>query len=121
MNRLLQLINLLIALAWANNISAQLSTVNASAAGDFNGDGNLDVILAGNFYPINIQMGRYDASYGNLLLGDGRGGFKAIPNKDSGINIRGEVRSLKKIKVGDKIHYLGFRNNDSIEAFTLKK
>jgi hypothetical protein len=101
--------------------TVQFSTVNASAAGDFNDDGNLDIILAGNFYPLNIQMGRYDASYGNLLVGDGRGGFKVISNKDAGIYIRGEVRSIKKIKVGDKIHYLGFRNNDSIESFTLKK
>jgi len=99
----------------------QFSTVNTSVVNDFNGDGNLDIILAGNFYPLNIQMGRYDASYGNLLLGDGRGAFKVVSNKNSGINIRGEVRSLNKIKVGDKIHYIGFRNNDSIESFTLKK
>jgi len=100
---------------------AQFSTVNASVIGDFNDDGNLDIILAGNFYPLNIQMGRYDASYGNLLLGDGGGKFKVIPNIYSGIKLKGEVRSLNRIKVSDKIHYLGFRNNDSIESFSLIK
>lgn len=100
--------------------TVQFSTVNASLVDDFNGDGNLDIILAGNFYPLNIQMGRYDASYGNLLLGDGKGGFKVISNSNSGIAIRGEVRSLRKIKVGDKIHYLAIRNNESVESFSLK-
>ena len=98
----------------------QFSTVNASVTDDFNSDGKLDIILAGNFYPLNIQMGRYDASYGNLLLGDGKGGFEVIPNKTSGISIKGEVRKLKSIMVGNKIHYISFRNNESILSFTLK-
>jgi len=65
-------------------------------------------------------MGRYDASYGNLLLGDGKGRFKVISNENSGINIKGEVRSLRKIIVDGRAHYLGFRNNESIIAFSLK-
>jgi hypothetical protein len=99
----------------------QFSTMNASVASDFNGDGNMDIILAGNFYPLNIQRGRYDASFGNLLFGDGKGGFKILSNKDSGISIKGEVRALKEIRIGDKVHYIGFRNNESIISLTLKK
>jgi enediyne biosynthesis protein E4 len=66
-------------------------------------------------------MGRYDASFGTLLLGDGKGGFKVVPNKDSGISIKGEVRKLEPIKVAGKNHYLAFRNNEMIMSITLKE
>jgi hypothetical protein len=99
---------------------AQFSSVNSSAIDDFNGDGKLDVFMAGNFYPMNIQMGRLDASYGSLLLGDGTGSFNVIPNKDSGIRLIGEIRRLKKIKIGGRTHYLAFRNNKSIVSFSVK-
>ncbi|MBL0743625.1 VCBS repeat-containing protein [Chryseolinea sp. Jin1] len=101
--------------------SAQFSTVNATVTEDFNHDGNLDVFVAGNFYPINIQMGRYDASYGTLLLGNGKGAFTAVPNKDSGACLKGEIRKLKPVKAGERIQYVGFRNNDTLVSFSLKK
>ena len=79
------------------------------------------MFVAGNFYPINIQMGRYDASFGSLLQGDGKGKFKMVPNKDSGIQLRGEIRKLEKINVGQRVHYIGFRNNDSPISFSIKQ
>jgi len=100
--------------------TAQFSTVEAMIVNDFNRDGNADVFVAGNFYPINIQMGRYDASYGTLLTGDGKGHFKAMANKDSGACLRGEVRELKPLTINGRVHYLGFRNNDTVVAFALK-
>ena len=100
--------------------AAQFSSVNASAIDDFNGDGNLDVFLAGNFYPLNIQMGRLDASYGSLLLGNGKGKFNAIPNKDAGVRLAGEIRRLKKINLGGRTHYIAFRNNNTVVSFSIK-
>jgi enediyne biosynthesis protein E4 len=101
--------------------SAQFSTVNAMLIDDFNGDKNLDVLLAGNFYPINIQMGRNDACYGLLLTGDGRGNFTAVPSVNSGFSVKGQTRNLRTIKIGGKDYYFAIRNNDTIEAFTLNK
>jgi hypothetical protein len=100
--------------------SVQFSSLNASVVDDFNSDGNLDVFVAGNFYPLNIQMGRFDASYGNLILGNGKGKFEVMPNKNSGIRLRGEVRELKKINIGERKHYIGFRNNDTVVSFSIK-
>ncbi len=100
--------------------AAQNSTVNAIETGDFDKDGHNDLLIAGNFYPVNIQMGRYDASYGLLLKGDGKGNFKPVPAIRSGFSVRGEVRSLKKINVNGRDFYLTVRNNDTLEAFTLK-
>jgi hypothetical protein len=100
--------------------ATQFSTLNAITTGDFNADGKLDAIVAGNFYPINVQMGRYDASYGSLLLGDGLGNFKALPPIQSGISVSGETRSLRKLKMGDKELILAIRNNNTVEAFSKK-
>jgi hypothetical protein len=99
---------------------AQFSTVNALVIEDFNGDGNEDVLAAGNFYPINIQMGRNDASYGVLLLGDGKGHFRAMGPGQSGISLKGEIRSMRKIKVGARQQYMAVRNNNTVEFFALK-
>jgi len=100
--------------------AAQFSTVNAILTDDFDKDGNVDILMGGNFYPINIQMGRYDAGYGFLLKGNGKGGFNALTPPRSGFSVKGETRALRKIRIGKKDYYLAIRNNDTIEAFTLK-
>jgi len=100
--------------------AAQMSTVHAIQSGDFDHDGNTDLLIAGNFYPVNIQMGRYDASYGLLLKGDGKGNFKPVSSVHSGFSVKGEVRALRKVIINAKDYYLTIRNNDTIEAFTLK-
>jgi len=96
--------------------AAQFSTVNALMIEDFNYDGHLDILAAGNFFPINIQMGRYDASYGLLLTGDGKGNFKAVPPAQSGFSVKGETRALRKIKTKDRVYYIAVRNNDTLVA-----
>jgi hypothetical protein len=100
---------------------AQFSTVNAVLIEDFDGDGNLDALLGGNFHHPNIQMGRYDASLGLLLKGDGRGNFDVLPNAKSGLRITGQVRGLKSIKVGNRTFYLAVRNNQPVQTFTLNQ
>ncbi|HYG20893.1 MAG TPA: VCBS repeat-containing protein, partial [Ohtaekwangia sp.] len=98
-------------------LAAQFSTVNALWIDDFDGDHHEDILVAGNFYSPNIQMGRYDASSGLLLKGDGRGGFKSVPPVHSGFRVRGEVRSLKRISAGGRQYYIAIRNNDTIVSF----
>jgi enediyne biosynthesis protein E4 len=100
--------------------AAQLSTVNAIMAKDFDGDGNKDVLLAGNFYPVNIQMGRNDASYGLFLKGNGKGAFTPVPSLQSGVSITGEVRRFVELTANGKTHYLAVRNNDSVESITVE-
>lgn len=59
-------------------VEAQFAPVNAIEVVDADNDGNLDVILAGNEYQIEIMTGRYDASYGLLLKGNGGGEFRTM-------------------------------------------
>lgn len=92
--------------------------VFAFASGDFNDDGNIDVLAAGNLLAVQPHLGRYDAGYGVVLTGDGRGNFEPLPIQKSGFLIKGEVRSLQRIGLqGRADGYLVGRNNDSLLLF----
>jgi hypothetical protein len=73
-------------------IEAQKSPVFGIVTGDVNADGHEDVILTGNFYPNEVNMGRQDASTGLLLLGNGKGDFKSVQCLESGLMIHGDAR-----------------------------
>ena len=81
-------------------IEANYSPVYGIATIDVNGDGKKDILLAGNNTWTRIKFGRYSANHGVLLLGDGKGSFTYVPQPKSGLNIRGNVRSLELIKTG---------------------
>ena len=42
---------------------------------DFDKDGNTDLLLCGNINHARLRFGNYDANYGVLLKGDGKGNF----------------------------------------------
>ena len=60
-------------------------------------------------------LGRYDASYGVLLGGDGAGGFTSIGLESSGLEMQGQVRDLKWLRRprGGPV-ILVARNNDRV-------
>lgn len=72
---------------------AQLSAINTIIPVDVNGDGILDIIVAGNILEMEKETVRNDASYGLLLMGDGRGGFNSMPWSQSGLSIGGNVKA----------------------------
>jgi len=76
-------------------IEAQRSMIFAIETTDLNGDGVLDLILGGNLYGIKPEIGKSDASYGEVLLGNGDGTFRFIPNRIHSMQLQGEVRHLK--------------------------
>jgi hypothetical protein len=101
-------------------IEAQFSTMYAIEVSDFDGDGNFDILLGGNLYRVKPEVGRYDASYGVYLKGDGKGGFKFVSPINSGLVIDGEVRDFTVLKSGGKNLILVARNNDSVLFFKTK-
>jgi len=50
-------------------LKAQLSPTFGVLVGDFDSDGNQDILLGGNLHNTKPEVGRYDASYGLLLKG----------------------------------------------------
>ncbi|HEY4205878.1 MAG TPA: VCBS repeat-containing protein [Puia sp.] len=76
---------------------AQYAPVYAIAAEDINGDGHKDLVLAGNNQWTRIRFGRWRASHGELLLNDGKGNFKYVPQPASGLKLREDVRGVLEL------------------------
>ncbi len=97
---------------------AQLSSYRDAVVINANDDDKPDILLAGNFYPCNIQLGKYDADYGTILVNQGNGNFSC--ESLNGLVIKGEVRHIRKIKKGDKEAYILAKNNDSLKVIQFK-
>jgi hypothetical protein len=80
---------------------AQVAPVHAALAHDFDGDGRLDLLLAGNDYGFPPLLGRHDASDGLLLRGTGGGTFAPVGRAESGVFLEGQVRDLKLARGAD--------------------
>ncbi len=78
-------------------IEAQFSPVFTITTLDYNGDGNTDLLLGGNINEARIRFGKVDANYGMLLRGDGNASFEYIPQRASGLSLRGDIRSVLAI------------------------
>ena len=97
---------------------AQLTSYRDAAIVNANNDNKPDILLAGNFYPCNIQLGKYDADYGTILINKGNGNFSC--ESLNGQTIRGEVRHIRKINTGGKETYVFARNNDSLKVIEFR-
>ena len=102
--------------------AAQVSALNGMVADDFDGDGNLDVLMNGNDYGNEVSNGRFDALNGLLLKGDGKGGFQPLSILQSGIYIPGNGKALVKLASG-KGKYLvaGSQYKDALKVFQLRR
>jgi hypothetical protein len=76
---------------------AQIAPINAIVAGDFDGDGQLDLFCAGNNFGPEPSTGRFDGGIGLLLKGDGHGGFTPVLPAKSGLSIIGEARAAAAV------------------------
>lgn len=91
-------------------LKAQLSSFNSAQIIDANGDKLPDVLMAGNFYDCNIQMGRYDADFGLVLINKGKGAFETMQLSTP---IKGQVRKIAKIKAPNGDFAWVFAKNDA--------
>jgi hypothetical protein len=99
---------------------AQVSVLNGIITDDFDGDGNLDVLLNGNDWGTEVSVGRYDALNGLLLKGDGKGGFAAKSIVESGIYIPGNGKALVGLKSKkDKYLVAAAQNRGALKIFQL--
>ncbi len=99
----------------------QLSSVNAIHCTDLNHDGKTDLVLGGNNFCFLPQFGRLDASFGHLLLNDGKVGFTWIPNRQSGMELRGQIRDIKEIRSGKTRYLLVLQNDELPVLYRLKE
>ena len=99
-------------------VEAQFSTVQGVVVQDFDGDGNLDLLVAGNFHVSEVETGRADAGIGLLLTGDGRGHFRPVHVSNSGFMADRDVRDLAMVRSAHGPPYiLVGNNNDRMQVF----
>jgi hypothetical protein len=98
---------------------AQIFPLYAVITEDINKDGMQDIIAAGNFYGLKPELGRYDADYGTVLLGNGKNEFSYLPPRESGFFYQGEVRSMATAKTINGKLLLVSRNNESLMVFNI--
>jgi len=98
----------------------QLTPLKAAAILHANSDQLPDILIGGNFYSNNVQLGRYDADFGSLLINAGGGKFKYEALDQT--PIKGEVRNIQKVTLLNKQEiFIMARNNDSLVVLSKKK
>ncbi|HEY4966179.1 MAG TPA: VCBS repeat-containing protein [Puia sp.] len=99
----------------------QLSSLNAVLCLDVNGDGHPDIIAGGNEFGFLPQFGRLDASFGDVLLNNGKGEFTWLGSGKSGLNLRGQVRDITGIKTGKDTEILILQNDEYPMLYKVNK
>lgn len=103
-------------------IEAQYSRIAAIETGDFDKDGILDILLAGNFYDVLPEWGRFDANYGLFMKGKGKGNFEVKKSSETGFKTIGQVRKMYKLKASANQEVVVLaKNNDKAQVFSFKK
>jgi hypothetical protein len=100
---------------------AQISPIRGIIADDVDGDGNLDLILAGNLYDAEANTTRADAGNGLWLRGDGNDHFEAVSPLESGFLTPRDVAGLTLIKTAHGKAVLISNVADSLQVFGIGK
>ncbi len=76
-------------------------------------------ITGGNFFENNIEMGKYDADYGNIVSFTDNG--QVSVKRTKGLNLSGQVKSIKPIKIKGSTYYLVAINNEPLKLLSIEK
>lgn len=100
-------------------LQAQVSPVFGTITQDFNADGNLDLVLVGNFYGPNQDVVRYDAGSGLVLQGDGKGNFTPVGPAQSGLFANNDARGVTALQQSENnsLTMIVVNNNAPFQIF----
>ncbi len=97
---------------------AQLTTYRDAVVVNANNDNLPDILLMGNYYDNNVEIGRNDAGFGTILINKGNGKFDC--QSLNGMAIKGQVRHIEPIQIAAKNSFVIARNNDSLMLIKFK-
>lgn len=100
---------------------AQISPIYGILTEDFNEDGYVDIIVAGNFSGAAPDMVHYHAGLGSLLLNDKKGGFIPQEPNESGVNLAGNVRAMSMVHSKSTNSLVGIIGNNSNHLQIIEK
>jgi len=103
-------------------LETQFAPIYGMTIGDFDRDGFTDVLMTGNLFSTEVSSGRYDASMGVFLRGDGHGNFKVVKAQESGFYAGGDAKgaALLQQPSGDALMVVG-NNASAVKAFVVKQ
>ncbi|MEM9260187.1 MAG: ASPIC/UnbV domain-containing protein, partial [Bacteroidota bacterium] len=93
----------------------QYAPVHTITPLDFDADGDTDLLLCGNDSMMKQRWGKSTANRGLLLSNDGEGSFSAVDQARTGLNLRGDVRSVLQM---EDLFLFGIRGGP-VEAYRL--
>jgi hypothetical protein len=100
---------------------AQIAPIRAIIPHDADGDGHLDLIVAGNLYEAEPNTPRADAGNGLWLKGDGRGRFAPVSSPESGFLASLNVSGLALVNTQAGTAVLVANTGDSLQVFAIRK
>ena len=101
-------------------VAAQVAPIRAIVVTDVDGDGQLDLIVAGNLYDTDPNTPPADAGSGLWLRGDGRGHFTPVPPAASGLYAPRDVSGLALVRTPTGRSVLVANTGDSLQAFAIR-
>ncbi len=97
---------------------AQWAPIQSILIEDVNHDDNLDIMMVGNAYDAEPIAGRYDASVGFILIGDGKGNFKPALYDKTGFVADGDCKDIIALKTASKNKlYIVSQNSAPLKVF----
>jgi enediyne biosynthesis protein E4 len=102
----------------ALTFEAQLSTFKDAVVVNANNDELPDILMMGNYFDNNVEIGRQDADFGTILINKGNSQFKYEPF--NGLAVKGQVRRIKPIQINKQNAFVLSRNNDSLMVIKFK-
>lgn len=100
---------------------AQIAPIKGIIAHDIDGDGQLDLLVAGNMFEAEPNTPRADAGNGLWLKGDGRGHFVPVSPRESGFLAPRNVAGLALINTPSGKAVLVANTGDSLQVFRIRK
>ncbi len=96
-------------------VMVQMSSIKAVVGADVNDDGYVDLIVGGNEFNFQPQLGRLDACQGDVLINDGKGNFTLLDDGQAGLKLNGMVRGIAALPLKEGNAFL-FLQNDAFPA-----
>jgi hypothetical protein len=100
---------------------AQIAPINGMVVHDVDGDGHLDLIVAGNLYDAEPNTPRADAGNGLWLRGDGRGHFTPVSPRESGFLAPRNVAGLALVTTPAGKSVLVSNTGDSLQTINIRR
>ena len=101
-------------------VPVQLSSVKKILPLDVNADGFIDLVMGGNEFGFQPQLGRLDAGDGDVLINDGKGNFTVMGQTLTGIALPAQLRDIVLVKRNGNTAVLFLQNNELPVLYALK-